>query len=231
MRDEVADPVPLVVTAHMVPGARVQHYEPLMLDGILAWAVVHEATQGRGLAAAAEPYRIDLPLSCLWRSPEGLPLWAASSLTTVGPSAQDVIIQTKRPQSGRWTKTKSGRLLLTPTAGRWRARQIPRPATVCDAWRGWCEGDPYEVRRLLAMVTHLGKRKAAGLGVVQRWKVEEASAFDLVMGGRLTRPVPAAAADAVLPQRPEEATTMVAWTPPHWLTMTWAEGWREGVAA
>ena len=33
-------------------------YQPPMLDALLAWSVVHEATQGKGLPETPEPYFI-----------------------------------------------------------------------------------------------------------------------------------------------------------------------------
>lgn len=222
--------VPLRVTMIPRSGGRLIQYDPPAIDGLLAWAVVHEATKGCGLPslpADSPPYLLPLPLQCLWTSPEGLPLWAATPLSPVD-GITDSVWETKRPQSGRFTRTKSGRFSLTPQTGRWRERMTPRPAVAATEWIGYCEGDPAEVARLLEMVRAVGKRRAAGFGEVAEWRLEEVSTFELLSGSRLTRSVPAEAAEVLLGTYPLAPAVRIAWTPPYWMHTIYLPGWPTG---
>lgn len=57
----------------------------------------------------------------------------------------------------------------------------------------WCIGDAHEIRLLLAHITHLGKKRAVGKGLVDAWKVtpcEPWSGFPVVRDGAPLRPLP-----------------------------------------
>jgi CRISPR type IV-associated protein Csf3 len=56
--------------------------------------------------------------------------------------------------------------------GRNKAFRIPQPRALTRLMRWWCEGDEAEVRSLLGLVTHLGKKRSVGHGKVGRWEVE-----------------------------------------------------------
>jgi hypothetical protein len=62
-----------------------------------------------------------------------------------------------------------------------------------DVLRFWCEGDAPGIRTLLPFVRYLGKRRAVGLGAVERWDVEPCDPWPgapVVRGGRPLRPLP-----------------------------------------
>ncbi len=220
---------PLCITLELVPGSRIAGYDPVNLDNLLARAVVDEATGGHGLPATPEAYRLPVPLRCLWRSPEGLPLWAATPFFPVGDHVADVAYWHKRAQTGEFTCTKTGRFAIRSTQGRWMERRVPLPTTVCDRWQAWCIGDAGEISRLLTSLTHVGKKRSTGFGEVRRWRIESAPSFDLVRDGQLTRAMPAAALSELLPgyQIPEEPAP-VGWTPPQWKPSLFAPGWWPG---
>jgi hypothetical protein len=220
------------------------------LDNLLARAVVEEATGGRGLADHPRPYRLPVPLRCLWSSPDGLPLFASTVFTPAGESADDTVLLHKRAPEGRWSRGegRTGRLSVKGTAGRWMERRHPLPVTVADAagWEAWCWGDAGEVARLLSRIAHVGKRRSSGLGAVREWRVERVASWLpgaadlppsslLVRAGRLTRPVPAACAGACAGALglavAEPPSGRVGWTPPQWKTALAAPGWPAGVAA
>jgi CRISPR type IV-associated protein Csf3 len=57
----------------------------------------------------------------------------------------------------------------------------------------WCVGDREEIGDLLPHVSHLGKRRAVGLGRVREWRVDPCEAwpgFPVVRDGRALRPLP-----------------------------------------
>ncbi len=219
---------PLCITLELVPGSRIAGYDPLSLDNLLARAVVDEATEGRGLLNEPGAYRLPVPLRCLWRSPEGLPLWAATPFFPVGDCVPDVAYWHKRAQTGELTGTRSGHFAIRSTQGRWMERRVPLPTKVCDTWQAWCIGDGHEIARLLTPVVHVGKKRSTGFGEVRRWRVESGE-FDLVREARLMRAMPAMALPELLPGlMPTEEPAPVGWTPPQWKPSLFAPGWWPG---
>lgn len=220
---------PLRIILHLVPGSRIAGYDPVNLDNLLARAVVDEATHGLGLPSTPEAYRLPVPLVCLWRSPEGLPLWAATPFFPASDHALDVAYWHKRAQTGELTGTKTGRFAIRATQGRWMERRVPLPTQVCDTWQAWCIGDGEEIARLLRPLTHVGKKRSTGFGEVSRWRIEPAQSFELVHDGRLMRAMPAMAAAQLLPwYRMSEEPAPVGWTPPQWKPSLFAPGWWPG---
>lgn len=77
-----------------------------------------------------------------------------------------------------------------------KAYRIPRVALHLrdDLLEWWCIGKQDEIASLLAGVTHLGKRRAAGLGSVSRWTVEPCESwgngFPVVRDGYPMRTLP-----------------------------------------
>lgn len=203
-------------------------YDPLNLDNLLARAVVDEATAGQGVPHASAAYVLPVPLRRLWRSDDGLPLWAATPFVPAGVSAVDVAVLHKRQQVGEWTGTPSGHLNLASAAGRWMERRMPLPTTVAEAWTADAIGDASEIARLLARVSHVGKRRAAGFGVVVRWEVAPWDAWSLVRDGRLTRALPAEAVRLLDGGLPAGTPAPVGWTPPQWKPDLFRSGWWPG---
>ena len=221
----------MLITCELQPGTPIADYDPPMLDGLLAAAVVREVTGGQMLPASREPYFIPLPLEQLYVSPEGLPLWAASCLWPSEPSVRDMQYLHRRAQTGQFTAGKKGRFSVDTIKGRWMERRVPTPTVVTDALTAYCIGIPEEVERLLSMISHVGKRRAAGLGEVKAWHVEpvEISVGNLLIrDGALSRPMPIEARGLVEPFIPSEGASYVGWTPPYWLPATMADGWRAG---
>lgn len=218
----------LCITLELVPGSHLAGYDPLQFDNLLARAVVDEATSGRGLPPEPGAYRLPVPLRCLWRSPEGYPLWAATPFFPVGEAIADVAYWHKRAQTGQFTRTKSGRFSIRATQGRYMERRVPLPTKLCECWQAWCIGDRQEIVRLLRPVVHVGKKRSAGFGEVRAWRID-AGEFALIRAGRLTRPMPALALPDLLPGLcPAEAPAPVGWTPPQWKPSLFALGWWPG---
>ncbi len=80
-------------------------------------------------------------------------------------------------------------------AGAQKSYRIPHEAIHVEgdvlAW--WCVGDAEAIRELLALVTHLGKRRAVGSGRVREWLVEPCETWDgfpVMREGRPLRNLP-----------------------------------------
>jgi len=219
--------VPLRIVLLLRPGARLAGYDPLNLDNLLARCVVDEATQGAGLPFAPGAYNLPVPLRCLWRDDEGLPLWAATAFHPAGEQATDLAYWHKRVQNGRFTGTRTGTFAIRSTNGRWMERRVPLPNVVCQRWEASAIGDPAEIARLLAPIGFVGKRRTNGFGEVEGWLVEPAE-FALIQDGRLTRPLPAGAVPLLGGAVPIGTASPVGWTPPQWKPALFRPGWWTG---
>ena len=84
-----------------------------------------------------------------------------------------------------------------------------------DRLEWYAVGDAAEVRRLLALVVALGKKRGHGFGAVERWEVEPAEpwgdGFPVVRDGRALRPLPSDWPGLV---EPELAVRTL--SPPYW---------------
>lgn len=225
---------PCRVTALLRDNAPVCAYDPIHLDNLLARSLVDEATGCAGLVTAQRPYDLPCPLHCLWRDPWGLPLWASTVFTPEPDHVADTIYSHKRAQSGRFTKTKSGRFSVVTKSGRYMERRIPTPVTISHRWSAFCVGDIVEITRLLQSISFLGKKRAVGWGEVREWRVDPLplpedfdAACILTHEGLLTRPVPIGAA-AALGLFLSGSASLVGWTPPQWLPSAFQAGWRTG---
>ena len=219
-----SEPLAITITLR----APLAGYDPINLDNLLARAVVDEATQGHGLPNSREPYWLPVPLKCLWRSADGLPLWASSVFLPAGESVRDTSYWHKRQQKGEYTHAKSGRFAPRATQGRWMERRVPLPTTVVDELAATCVGNREEVERLLGGLEFIGKRRAIGFGEIVRVGVTPADSFALVRDGVLVRPVPALALGLLGGQMPQGTAAPVGWTPPQWKPSLFAIGWWAG---
>lgn len=219
---------PLRVTLWLAPGSSLAGNDALQLDNLLARTALDRVRRARGpLDDAPLGYEMPVPLRSLWRSDDGLPLYAATPFAPRGATAPDVQYLHKRQQSGRWTQ--GGRHGFAPRAGsgRWAERRQAVRSTLAERWVADVIGHAETIAAWLAPVTHVGKKRALGFGVVARWEIAPLPAWHLVRDGRLTRPLPALAI-AQWPMRPAGAPALIGWTPPQWKPSLFRPGWWAG---
>jgi len=154
---------------------------------------------------------IPIPLALLWQSEAGLPLWAATPLVALGDSVVGREYWHKRYPSDR-ADLSSKRAALT-SAGRWKEYRTPVNAVTGEKVSGICVGVKAEIERLLALITHVGKKGSIGYGRVGRWEVTmiPGESNDCLIG----RPVPLSCplGRGLLQGRFEP---LIGWTPPYW---------------
>lgn len=232
-RYETIETQPLRIHLHLVHNSQLAGYDPVALDNLLARAVLMEATGGQTMLDSKRVYVLPVPLKRLWQSPEGLPLWAATQFWPEGVAVSDIVYWHKRVQRGEFTGTKTGKLSIKSTDGRWMERRVPLPVkAACDHWCAECIGNPEEIARLLSTISHVGKRRSNGFGEVERWEIEEIAEFGLLREGVLTRPMIAEALPELLPGvRFAEEPAPVGWTPPQWKPDLFRPGWWSGTEA
>ncbi|GIW06329.1 MAG: hypothetical protein KatS3mg060_1134 [Dehalococcoidia bacterium] len=190
------------------------------LDSVLAWAVLQALPYpvAFGNQAAAV---IPTPLQLLWVSsgeegiPAGLPLWAATPLRPVTPSALGREYWHRRYPAQR--ADMSVRIRAKTNAGRWKEFRVPiSPRTPCEL-EALAIGHAGTIIDLLEQVSHLGKLGKTGYGYVARWSVEPVpltleEAEQQILA---TRPVPLAAYGELGGQVAGRIERR-GWTPPYW---------------
>lgn len=204
---------PLIISARLA--TPVVHAEPGIthLDSIITSAAItsHPVASrwGRNVPAV-----VPLPFELLWVSDDGLPLWACTPLMANLPGIDGREYWHKRYPTDRADFGK--RLSANTTSGRWREYRVPMPVQSVGTLHALAIGNAAEIERLLAYITHIGKKGSAGYGRVAQWSVTESShTVDDIM--RL-RPIPVASGLVA-----EGAVKVRPWTPPYWYAPWWSE--------
>ena len=159
---------PLVVRAHLV-GRLALPNGPMALDGLLAAAVCLRA-------GVVEPVRVEelrpveIPVAMEPGGRFHLASFSVGRFERFGP---------------RWINRRFPIAEAQALAGP-QLRRIPISGGPCKSYRipleaghvegdvltWYAMGDPEAIREILAIITHLGKRRGVGLGKVVRWEVE-----------------------------------------------------------
>jgi hypothetical protein len=204
----------LIITAELATPVVHAERDHTHLDSILAFA----ALTNHPVSSQFGDYCVlPLPLHLAWVSPQGLPLWACTPLMPLGPALSASEYWHKRYPAHR--AEFGHRLNAVTSAGRWKEYRTPIHTQSVPRLHALAIGAADEVRQLLAVVSHVGKKASMGFGRVARWTVTEAghSVEDVLA----LRPVPAAYYDGREP--PGVLQPQRAWTPPYWYAPLWAD--------
>lgn len=205
---------PLIITAELVTPILHAERERTHLDGILAFAALTDHPVASDYDGAAV---VPLPLELVWVSPEGRPLWACAPLMPAGEGMATREYWHKRYPSHRADFGK--KLNAVTTAGRWKEYRVPVHAQSIDRLYALAIGHADEIERLLAVVTHIGKKGSMGYGRVARWSITPAAhKLDDVLS---LRPVPVAYYEGRQPVG--ELALNRAWTAPYWYAPWWSD--------
>lgn len=165
---------PIKVTAHLADGRLNSADGIVMLDSILyhAWFWKHRPEVLQGLGTAEYDGYTGLPLRQLPGN-----RWAASRgiYEEIGQTVEHI---NKRPNF--FNADKLARLdmdngIISDSVGQYRAYRIPGVIrTVKDGIiTFWAMGHRDEVQELLDCIPAVGKKYAAGYGIVEKWTVED----------------------------------------------------------
>ncbi len=217
-------PLRVVADAH----APMVHYEPTSLAGLLAWCVVMEETEGRGVDFPPRWPPLPLAVAGHYGSGGQLPLWSSSGFAPVGPEIRSTEWMHKRAPRGLTARARG----MDTSTGRYMERRIPLPLRTAPAWEARCIGNAQEIERLLhRYVIGLGKRRNIGYGEVVGWWVLpwDEGGDPLVQDGRLAHNIPQEHAVRA-GWRIDEPPVLVGWTPPLWHAAFQSPGWPAGTA-
>lgn len=210
---------PIKITAHLIDGRLNSADGIVMLDGILyhAWFWKHNPYVLQGLGDVEYDGYTGLPLRQLPGN-----RWAASCgiYTEVGESVEHI---NKRPNF--FNADKIGRLdmekgIISDSIGQYRAYRMPNVIrTVKDGIiTFWAMGHKDEVQSMLDTMVAVGKKSAAGYGLVDRWEVEECaedySLWHPTYG--LMRPVEVGSEEAKILDLSSYPVMKFAVKPPYW---------------
>lgn len=159
---------PLEVVARLSgPVAIPQH--SLALDALLAWAVCQRDAIPPAYTAD-EVVDIEVPLE---REPGGR--FHLASIAEYRVERREKRWMNRRPVVEQaQERGNRSRKRMQISAGPDKGYRVPYEVLylVEDEMRWWCRGDAEEIRSLLRIVTHLGKKRSVGLGAVSSWSVE-----------------------------------------------------------
>ena len=227
--------IPLRIAAHLAGGVAYNPGEGLSIDGPLAWAAALERT---GAAALDEIEHAELTRLCAEPDPAvplavhraaGFWCYCASFAEVHGGQRTELVHWNKRWDDAlaqqameRGALDLSGRTRVDTGAGEFRSYHMPLYLEYAERLLWYVVGDRAEVTRLLAAhITHLGKKRAHGHGMVVEWEVLPAGSADRWLWrapGELARPAPL----AMLPDW-TGATELRGYRPPYWLPQHQAE--------
>lgn len=165
---------PIKVTAHLVDGRLNSADGIVMLDAILyhAWFWRHAPHVLEGIGSAEYDGYTGLPIRQLPGN-----RWAASRgiYEEIGQAVEHI---NKRPNffnSDKLDHLDMEKGIISDSVGLYRAYRIPSVIrTVKDGIiTFWAMGHADEVQSLLDAIPAVGKKYAAGYGIVARWTVEE----------------------------------------------------------
>lgn len=197
---------PIKITFHLDgTGIYYDPNEPLMLDGLLAAAVIRWHMHGEPPARDEEPADVPLPLA-RWQR-DGVWGWHASALFPDGDSVESMQFWRKRFRQGRVDLTTGAPNL---TNGTYRDWNMPLPLLVVPRMVAYAVGDMGRIRHeLRRSIKYLGKKRAHGRGAVVRVEVEPTPEdWSIIRDGRLQRWMPY-----------QDGTRLVRPRPPYWNTV------------
>jgi len=215
-RDEYAavSKTPLIITAELVTPVIHAERDRTHLDSIVGFAALTDHPVESHYDRAAV---VPLPIELAWVSPGGRPLWACTPLMAVAEGIASREYWHKRYPSQR--ADFGDKLNAVTTAGRWKEYRVPVHALSVDRLHALAIGCAGELERLLANVTHIGKKGSMGYGRVARWSITPAT--HTLAEVLALRPVPLSYYDG-LPVSGAIARNR-AWTPPYWYAPWWAD--------
>lgn len=202
---------PLVVTAHLRCGVVSDGLLPL--DSLLYAAQHREARPGEQVATRSRDTAVEhaggtdmLPLQVI--DGQG-PLWYYAASCAVWPSsvADGVDHWSKRLDSQYVKLLEQQRARVPTSGGRYRGYRMPLAYRHALTVTWYAVGQMARIRALLALCSHLGKKREMGWGAVIDWTVQPQADDWSVRGpaGQLMRPVP------------EATGVLYGLRPPYWL--------------
>lgn len=214
VRDEYAalPKIPLLISAELATPVIHAETGRTHIDSILAFAALtaHPVASDYDTVAI-----IPLPLDLAWLSGEGQPLWTSSPLMPTGETHDIREYWHKRYPSHR--ADFGHKLNAVTSAGRWKEYRTPVHVQQAKTLHALCIGNADEVRRLLEVVMHVGKKGSMGYGRVARWHVTEVGhTRDEVLEMR------AVPVEYYAGETPKGILSPLrAWTPPYWYAPWW----------
>lgn len=179
------------------------------LDGILANAVCKDLNLGWIDVPHDSVLFVPTPLS-VERWIDELPLWSCNHFEAVESEVRYTRYTQKSGDNPTTLPAQTATLerpkpmrLPSSQNGQYQHYLLPLRTEMADYWETTCLGNLDEVRRLLNLITSVGKKKKPGYGSVARWTVEPIDTFEF------KRPSPA------------RSGVLQSWTNPHWDSRLW----------
>lgn len=191
---------PIKITFHLDgSGVYYDPFEPIMLDSLLAAALIRWHTHGEPPARDEKPFDVPLPLA-KW-SIGGTWGWRASALFPDGETTETLQHWRKRFRQNRAELTIGSPNL---TNGTYRDWNMPLPILLATKMVAYAVGEGGKIRRTLRRdIRYLGKKRAHGRGRIVDIDVEDCdSDFSLTKDNVSMRWIPFKAGTRLVRPRP-----------------------------
>ncbi len=193
-------------------GAVVATRDGFALDALLAWRVAADA----GLPPPRDERDI-VPVEIPIQREAGGRFHLCSFGEMTQERSEGRFINRRTPAEQLQTLGNAKVKSVDVSAGVNKSYRIPLPTMHVErdevVW--WCIGDREQIVGLLAGVSYLGKKRAVGLGKVERWDVDACEpwedGFPVVRGGRALRPLPPTWPGLVSPRLANRTLTYPYW--------------------
>lgn len=189
-----------------------KHYSPsvdglIHLDALLASAVMQSLGSEAPVLDKSDPAIFPVPIKIKWVSSKGLPLMLSTGFLSESGGCNDVSYWHKRfPASA--VQRHCVQPNTATTKGFFKEYRIPVQVVQASQLTAYCAGNKGEIEKLLnTYITHVGKKRSQGKGLVSEWSVSECNETEQwILDHRLL---------------PNEYTgkkggRLLGWCPPYW---------------
>lgn len=147
---------------------------PIHADALLAWAAVREAEE----AGHPEPFSVQEDLPLAQEDGDGGAVWCASQLIWANSAPPQQLVTTKRFEvdelaTRRGKVYAGGPSTMTQGTGPYKAFVITTPVVWTSRVVAYVVGERERVAELLARITHIGKQRRMGLGLISSVSVKD----------------------------------------------------------
>jgi len=169
---------PFKITAELADGRVATTDGHLPIDSIMsyAWMKLNKPeelyTNNPDAMTIEEMIRPDLPLELRERDGE----WYWSASFAVYEDREEWLAYWHKRFDKEFEKYLGGRKkTFSPQSGKYKSYRMPLPGDLTERIAWYCYGNPKETLQLLidASITHIGKKRSQGFGLIKKWAVEE----------------------------------------------------------
>jgi CRISPR type IV-associated protein Csf3 len=172
--------------------------DPIMLDGLLAYAAMPAKYFNYNIDKQEKPYEPELPLKSIIINDQKI--WCASALFVEGQEVESIQYWRKKFRTSRAVFTKG---TVNLQSGTYREYNVPMPLMLNNRLTAYAYGNESEIERLLDKIKYIGHKRAYGKGRINNIIVNEIDIdYSVVKGNTAMKYIPNENGDRIGRVRP-----------------------------